>query len=60
MRWIVRIELIDDDGSTASVDAFSVERPKLITEAQLGLTHGEGKSLRIASIQAILGLPHFV
>ena len=51
MSWVVKLERIDDAGNLQSTIIGYVERPDLASEADLGLTHDEGKCL-IRRLQA--------
>ena len=51
MNWVVKLERIDDAGNLQSTIIGYVERPDLASEADLGLTHDEGKCL-IRRLQA--------
>jgi hypothetical protein len=51
MNWVVKLERIDDAGNLQSTIVGYVERPHLASEADLGLTHDEGKCL-IRRLQA--------
>ena len=51
MNWVVKLERIDDAGNLQSTIVGYVERPDLASEADLGLTHDEGKYL-IRRLQA--------
>jgi hypothetical protein len=54
MRCNIRVEFIDESGARAEVVAFSLERPTLITQAEVGLAHSEGKRLLLAAPQEAL------
>jgi hypothetical protein len=54
MRCNICVEFVDDSGARTEVEAFSLERPTLITQAELGLTHSEGKRLLFAVQQQLL------
>ena len=45
MKWTVKIERIDEAGILHSTTVGYVERPELTSEADLGLTHDDGKRL---------------
>jgi hypothetical protein len=51
MKWTVKLERIDEAGNSHSTTVGYVERPELTSEAELGLTHDDGKCL-IRRIQA--------
>ena len=51
MKWKVRLERIDEAGNLHSTTVGYVERPELTSEADLGLTHDDGKYL-IRRVQA--------
>ena len=51
MKWKVRLERIDEARNLHSTTVGYVERPELTSEADLGLTHDDGKYL-IRRIQA--------
>ena len=43
MKWTVKLERIDEAGNLQSTIVGYVERPELTSEADLGLTHDDGK-----------------
>jgi hypothetical protein len=45
MNWTVKLERVDEAGNLQSTIVGYVERPDLTSEADLGLTHDDGKSL---------------
>ena len=45
MNWTVKLERIDEAGNLHSMIIGYVERPDLMSEADLGLTHDDGKYL---------------
>jgi hypothetical protein len=51
MNWVVKLERIDEAGNLQSTIVGYVERPDLTSEADLGLTHDDGKYL-IQRLQA--------
>lgn len=51
MNWVMKLERIDDAGNLQSTIIGYVERPDVASEADLGLTHDEGKCL-IRRLQA--------
>jgi hypothetical protein len=51
MNWTVKLERIDEAGNLQSTIVGYVERPDLTSEADLGLTHDDGKYL-IQRLQA--------
>ena len=51
MKWTVKLERIDEAGNLHSTTVGYVERPELTSEADLGLTHDDGKYL-IRRVQA--------
>ncbi len=51
MKWTMKLERIDEAGNLHSTTVGYVERPELTSEADLGLTHDDGKYL-IRQVQA--------
>jgi hypothetical protein len=51
MKWTVKLERIDEAGNLHSTTVGYIERPEPTSEADLGLTHDDGKYL-IRQIQA--------
>ena len=51
MKWTVKLERIDETGNLHTTTVGYLERPELTCEADLGLTHDDGKYL-IRRIQA--------
>ena len=51
MKWTVKLERVDEAGNLHSTTVGQVERPELRSEADLGLTHDDGKYL-IRRLQA--------
>jgi hypothetical protein len=51
MQWTVKIERIDEAGILHSTTVGHIERHELTSEADLGLTHDDGKYL-IRRVQA--------
>ncbi len=45
MKWTLKLERIDEAGNLHSTTVAYVERPELTSEADLGLTHDDGKYL---------------
>jgi len=45
MKWTVKLERVDEAGNFHSTTIGHVERPELRSEADLGLTHEDGKYL---------------
>ncbi len=53
MKWTVKLERVDETGNLHSTTVGHVERPELRSEADLGLTHDDGKYL-IRQLQAAI------
>jgi hypothetical protein len=45
MKWTLKLEHIDESGILQSTVVGFIERPELTSEADLGLTHDDGKYL---------------
>ena len=45
MKWRVKIERVDEAGILHSTTVGYVDRPELTSEADVGLTHDDGKCL---------------
>ena len=53
MKWTVKLERVDEAGKLHSTTVGHIERPALTSEADLGLTHDDGKDL-ILQLQAVI------
>jgi hypothetical protein len=51
MKWTLKLECIDEAGNFLSATVGHIERPALMSESDLGLTHDDGKFL-IRRVQA--------
>ena len=43
MKWTLKVKRIDEAGNLHSTVVGFIERPELTSEADLGLTHDDGK-----------------